>query len=306
MKKSILTAIAIMITAFFFNACDNSTTPTNSQNSPVAPTNLQATSQDGSVIIKWTASTSETDPLFAGYVLNITGGTPMAPISLTKVQNPYTVSGLEDGVVYTFSLQTKFTNDSLSAPITISWSPALRFTQNENDAPIRIYETASSFGSGLVIFNSNTKLPSSAKVSDGASWTLGLYTSNSQLLLGSPSLLNYNYGTTPGTVEIADVITGVNSLDEVFDSQALNAHNFSQKTIDLSQYSSNLVLIVRHHQSGQTDWNYAKVFVEYNNGFLQGTSPNRYVEFNISYQEITGNPYAKIADKVINLNKNIK
>jgi hypothetical protein len=297
MKKFTVLAVALIFTALFFNACDNtSTNPIdNNQPTPNAPTNLQASSKDGSVMLKWTASTSESNSLFAGYVLKITGGTPMAPIALTSAQNPYEVKGLENGVEYTFSLQAKYTNDSLSTPVTIKWSPATRFTLNENDAPIRIYETASSFGSGLVIFNPSTEAPKTAKVADGANWTLGLYTKNGDLKIGSPKLLDYSYGSTPGTVEIADVISGVNSIEDVYDSQALNAKNFSEKVIDLKQYSSNIVLILRHHQTGKTDWNYAKVLVKYTGGaFLQGTADNRYVELIISYQKVTGMPYAKV------------
>ncbi|MGB9702534.1 MAG: fibronectin type III domain-containing protein [Candidatus Kapaibacteriota bacterium] len=297
MKKFTILAVALIFTALFFNACDNtSTNPIdNNQPTPNAPTNLRASSKDGSVMLKWTASTSESNSLFAGYVLKITGGTPMAPIALTSAQNPYEVKGLENGVEYTFSLQAKYTNDSLSTPVTIKWSPATRFTLNENDAPIRVYETASSFGSGLVIFNPSTEAPKTAKVADGANWTLGLYTKNGDLKIGSPKLLDYSYGSTPGTVEIADVISGVNSIEDVYDSQALNAKNFSEKVIDLKQYSSNIVLILRHHQTGKTDWNYAKVLVKYTGGaFLQGTADNRYVELIISYQKVTGMPYAKV------------
>ena len=65
---------------------------------------------------------------------------------------------------------------------------------------------------------------------------------------------------------------------------------------------------MRFKQAGKTDYNYAKVLVKYNNGsFLQGTSPNRYVEFEISYQKVTGVPYAKVPaisqDVKINVNK---
>jgi hypothetical protein len=306
MKKFAFLAVALIFTALFFNACDNTTNPVdNTQPTPNAPTNLQASSKDSSVMLKWTGSASESNSLFAGYVLKITGGSPMAPISLTAAQNPYEVKGLENGVEYTFSLQAKFTNDSLSTPVTIKWSPATRFTSNENGAPIRIYESASPFGSGLVIFNPSTEAPTSANIADGANWTLGLYTYNDALKIGSPKLLDYSYGTTPATVEIADVITGVNSIEDIYDSQALNAKNFSEKVIDLKQYSSNIVLILRHHQTGKSDWNYAKVLVKYTGGaFLQGTANNRYVEMIISYQKVTGMPYAKVKDSQKSDNNN--
>lgn len=295
MKQFKIFAVMVLFAAFIFTACENTTNPTNPQ-VPNAPTNLMATSSSSTeVSVKWTPSTSESDPLFAGYVLTVTGGGAMAPIALTAAQNPYKVAGLQEGTVYTFSLKAKFTNDEVSDAATVQWSPAARFIDNENDAPIRVYETASTYGSGLVVYNPDTQKPKSAKVSDGASWTLGLYTKNSEIAIGSPKSLSYTYGTQPGTVEIGNIFTGVNSLDEVYGSQALSSMTFSEKKIDLTQYTSNIVIVLRYHMTGQTDWNYAKVLVKYTSGaFLQGIADNRYVECIVSHQLVTGVAYSRI------------
>lgn len=308
MKKLSIYLTTIFFAALMFWACeDTTTTPDdNTPTKPAAPTKLMATSKNAtSVILKWTASTSESDTKFAGYLLKVTGGNTMAPISIAKGQTTYTVAGLEEGIEYTFSLQAKFTNDELSDPATIKWSPASRFELNENDADIRIYETASSFGSGLQFYGPN-KLPKTLKVPEGANWTIGLST-KSGILLGSPKELDYNYGSTPtAATEIADVITGINSLDEIFDSQALSAKTFASKVIDLTKYNGNIAFVLRYKQVGKTDWNYAKVFVKYVGGsFLQGSSPNRYINVIISHQAKTGVPYA-ITREIEKSNNSIK
>lgn len=310
MKKSIIYLTTILFAAFMFWACEDTSTNPDDNNTPTpkpaAPTKLMATSKNStSVILKWTASTSESDALFAGYVLKVTGGATMAPISIAKGQTTYTVTGLEEGIEYTFSLQAKFTNNELSDAITIKWSPASRFETNENDAEIRIYETASGFGSGVQLYGPNKK-PVTLKVADGARWTLGLSTKTG-ILFGSPKELDYSYGSTPvAATEIADVITGINSLDEIFDSQALNAKTFASKVIDLTKYNGNIAFALRYKQQGQTEWNYAKVFVKYGTGsFLQGSTPNRYITIIVSHQVKTGLPYA-ITREVEQTNNNIK
>ncbi len=309
MKKLSLYLTAFLFAAFMFWACEDTTTNPDDNNTkpkPNAPTQLMATSKDStSVILKWTSSTSETDALFAGYVLKVTGGNTMAPIAIAKGQKTYTVAGLEEGIEYTFSLQAKFTNEELSDAATIKWSPASRFETNENDADIRIYETASSFGSGLQLYGTNKK-PVTLKVADGSKWTLGLSTKTG-IILGSPKELDYNYGSTPtAATEIADVITGINSLDEFFDSQALSSKTFASKTIDLSKYNTNIAFALRYKQAGKTEWNYAKVFIKYVSGnFLQGASGNRYITLIVSHQEKTGVPYA-ITRELEQSNNNIK
>lgn len=308
MKKLSLYLTALLFAAFVFWACEETTTNPDdtTKPKPEAPTKLMATSKNAtSVILKWTPSTSETNTLFAGYVLKVTGGNTMAPISIAKGQTTYTVAGLEEGIEYTFSLQAKYTNDELSTAATIKWSPASRFELNENDAEIRLYESASNFGSGVQLYGSNKK-PVTLKVADGARWTLGLSTKTG-IVLGSPKELDYTYGTTPtAATEIADIITGINSLDEIFDSQALSAKSFASKTIDLTKFNGNIAFALRYKQAGKTDWNYAKVLVKYGaNSFLQGTSGNRYVAIIVSHQEKTGVPYA-ITREIEQSNNNIK
>ena len=297
MRKFAILTFALIFAGFIFNSCEDTTTNPIDPEVPDAPTALMATSKDdSSVLVKWTASPSETNTLFSGYVLTVTGGTQSGPYTLTAAQNPFNVTGLDEGTIYTFSLKATYSNGEASSPITVQWSPASRFTLNENDAEIKIYEAASSLGSGLVIYNPISGAPKIAKVADGANWTLGLYTKDNEIAIGSPSLLNYNFGTTPGVVEIGDIYTGVSSLDDVYGSQALSSQSFSEKKIDLKQYTSNIVIVLRYHMTGKTGWNYGKVLVKYVNGsFLQGPAGNQYAELIVSHQLITDVPYSKVS-----------
>jgi len=308
-RNLIFLFIAVM---FAITACeDNNNNPVNPTDKPAAPTNLQATSKSNtSVLLRWTPSTSESNSNFDKYVLTVSGGVyPIQPFNINKGVSSVEVSNLIEGTIYTFAIVAKFTDGTVSDDTAkVQWSPATRFTRNQNEEPIRIYETASDFGSGLVIFDPVGDGPKSAKVSNGGVWNLGLDTRNGKLILASARLIDYNYNIQPGVTEIANDIYTVESLDDVFDSQALSSKGFAERSIDLTQFSSSFVIIVRFKQAGKTDYNYAKVLVKYKNGsFLQGTSPNRYVEFEISYQKVAGVPYAKVPaisqDIKINVNK---
>ena len=288
--------LVLFAAIFAFTACDDTNNPVDPTDKPIAPTSLQATSKNEStVILRWTASTSESNSLFDKYVLTVTGGAnPIQPFDIAKGTTSAEISGLSEGTIYTFSIATKFTDGTTSSTSAqIQWSPATRFVRNQNDQPIQVYESASNFGSGLVIYDPIGDGPKSATVSNGAQWNLGLDTRNGKLVLASARLLDYNFITQPGVTEIASEVINANSLDDVFDSQALDAKYFQERSIDLTQQNSSFVLVVRFRHLGSLQYNYAKVLVKYNNGFLQGSPDNRYVAFEISYQKQAGVPYAK-------------
>jgi len=288
-SKTLYFAIFFALTAIFITSCDDSTGPTDEGTIPKPPTNLMA----ASVKLTWTPSVSETDSLFSSYVLTVSGINDFAPVTVPATSNWFVFKGLEEGVEYTFSFQAKNSLGELSSAKEIKWSPATQFTTDWKQLPIRIYESESSYESGLMVYNTNTFHPTTYKVENGANWTIGLYTKNDEIAIGSASKLDYNYGSTPGTAEIGNIYTGILSLEDTFESKALDQQSFSAKKIDLKQYSSNIAFVVRYHEAGSSKWTYAKVFVKYTNGsFLQGTASNRYVELQISHQLVPGIPYA--------------
>jgi len=295
--------IALFGFGFILSACtENTTNPTDNTPKPKPSpiSNLMATSKDDkTVILKFTNSPSETNTLFKDYELVITPGT-YAPMYFPKGTNQVTISNLQEGSIYTFSIAARYTNDSVSTPVSISWSPATRFVKNNNDAAIRVYETASDFGSGLRLFSPSDKAPRTYKVSSGAEWDLGLDTRNSKIIFGSATKIDYNYPTKPQPTQVLNQYFEADSLNAVFDSQAMNAGardaNYAERTFDLTTVNTkNLVFYVRKYEPGQTRYNYAKVMIKKNpsGGYLFGTSPNRYIELEISYQSKPDVPYAK-------------
>lgn len=304
-KFIVLIGVAL---AFFLNSCDENTTNpvVDPQPKPSPITNLMATSADKETVkLKFDLSPSETNTLFKDYELVVTPGT-FAPLSIPKGNNLVSVSGLTEGTVYKFEIVARYTNDSISTPVSIEWSPATRFTANNNEAEIRIYESASSFGSGLRMFATDPdNAPRTYTIANGGEWDLALDTRNSTIIFGSATKVDYNYATQPQPTQFFDAYFEAEGLDQLFDSQAMNAgtrdSKFAERVFDLTSVTSdkNLVFYVRKYEPGQTRYNYAKVMLKKNPsgaGYIQGTSPNRYLEFQISYQKTADVPYAKIAN----------
>lgn len=292
--KTLLLAVLL---SFVFVACNETTTPT--ANKPEAPTNIRATSKSSTaIIIKWDLSTSESDAKFTGYTLEITPG-PFQPISIQKGVTTYTQStGLTEGTVYTFKLYAVMDGVESATAATINWSPATRFDLNVNSNPIYIFESASSFGSGLDLNDLVGNAPKTLTVASGAQWNLALDTRTSgETVVASPTMVDYNYGTQPGVTEISSDGYPTDDLDNVFDSQALNADpsKFAERSIDLEamNQTTGIVLILRTKEGTNTEFTYAKVLIKKTGGsWLQGTAPNRYIECVVSYQHTPGVPYA--------------
>ena len=113
---------------FAFSACDNTDNPVNPAEKPQPPTDLQATSKSSSsILLKWTASASETSTDFKEYELRITGGAnPIQPIPINKGITSVEVGNLDEGTVYTFSIYGKFNDGTVSETAAqIQWSPRL-------------------------------------------------------------------------------------------------------------------------------------------------------------------------------------
>lgn len=270
---------------------------------PEPPVNLEATSLNStSIKIKWDLAPSDKNnwSAFKDYQLYVTPP-PTNPVTIAKGVNVYTATGLTEGTVYTFTLKARYTNNKESTTgAIIQWSPATRFVTTDNGEPIKVYETASSLGSGLQLYNAAGNAPSVVTVANGGQWNLGLDTRTSgKLIFGPAKAIDYNYSSTPQTTEMnVDNFFDVLSLDEVFDSQALDAGTLREETLDLnSQNATNGFVFIVRAQNG-SKWNYAKVHIKKVGGvILQGTAPNRYIECNISYQMTAGVPYAKTAGK---------
>jgi hypothetical protein len=299
--KALIALLSIM--ALVLVSCEEDNTVTPDPEKPEPVTNVQATSIDNQTIkIKWDLSPSESNTLFDQYMIEVTPGA-FAPMYAAKNTDMYTITGLTEGEVYTITVKALYTNDEESTGASVMWSPSTRFTNSGTGNDILMYEYTSSFGSGLDLYYPDPDFPEysgpmSWKTSDGEMWDLGLDTQNGELVIASARLIDWT--SLPPVedrkvVQIGDRIIDAQSLDEVFDSEALNvAYNFEERRIDLTQYNSSFVLICRVVEPGNTEFTYAKVLVEYKDGsFLQGSSPDRYVKCTVSYQMTPGIPYAR-------------
>lgn len=312
-KNKLFVLLAIFaVVLFSFTACEENVVdpdPTT-QPKPSPASNLMATSIDATTIhLKYDISPSETNSLFKDYELSWKEDGPSAGDSkvVLKGTSPIEVTGLTEGKIYLFTLVARYTNDSVSTPITVNWSPASRFVKNNNEDVIKVYETASSFGSGLQMFYEAEGAPRVRTVANGGDWDLGIRTTDNKIVIGSATKLTYNFpsGNTPQPTMLFKDFYKAGSLDEVFDSRAMNDgtrnNEYSELTFDITNETdtNNVIFYVRKYQPGSTRYNYAKVMAKRSaqgGSFLQGSSPNRYIEFEISYQKTPDVPYAKTAN----------
>lgn len=299
MKLNKLTSLFAMILAFgfFLTSCEDDTTDPNTPGVtyPNAPTNLMATSIDSkTVAIKWTLSTSETDANFKGYVIYID---EVAQDTLDKGTYTASYTTLSENTEYTFKVKSIDKSGNLSeAGVSIKWAPAFRFETNINDAPIKMYVTANTdFGSGLNLLDVVGGAPKTLKVSSIEDWTLGIETKTDGVLkFGPASSLDYNTDKTLKTVYMVSTPVFANSLNEVFDSEALTSKSFNENYVDLNTLTSNgqnAIFYIKEMIDGKA--HYAKVLVKNNGGFLQGSGKDAYVEVIVSYQKGADVPYAK-------------
>lgn len=300
MLKKLSVLFAALALVMVFTACEEDTTdPTTEEPTPTPISGLAANSiNDSTVALKWTASTSETHELFDGYYLNMTDD--QGTVYVEQKVDPLTegqalnVSGLPGQAEVTFSVTVRFTNDSVSAPVTIKWATADRFTEDFYFETLKVYETASSFGSGFDMYNADEEGPITLKVGSGADWDLGLKTTDG-MVFGSAEAVGYTTVDPDATTEICKEVVYAESLDAVFDTEALSMKNFEVGVVNLDEMSGSFVMVVRRQNPATDGYNYAKVLVKYaNGGYLQGEADNRYIELELSYQLEEDLPYARI------------
>lgn len=301
MKLNKLTSLFALLLAFgfFMTACDDTTTDPNTPvvTYPTAPTGLMATSIDSKTIaIKWTLSVSESDTTFKGYVIYINN---VAQDTLDKGISTVTYTELTENTEYNFTVKSINKSGNLSQTgVDIKWAPAYRFETNINNAAIKMYVTASTLGSGLNLLDVEGGAPKTLKVASIEDWTLGIETKTDGVLkFGPASSLDYNTtGKTLKTVTMVSTPVFANSLNDVFDSEALTSKTFNTSFVDLNTLTTangkNAVFYVKEMVDGKA--HYAKVLVKnQGNGFLNSTDENPYVEVVVSYQKGDDLPYAK-------------
>ncbi|MFP4368291.1 MAG: fibronectin type III domain-containing protein [Candidatus Kapaibacterium sp.] len=306
LKKLQMLLAFVVVAVFTFTACEEDDDPTGPSDVevPEAPTNLRATSMNSETVrIIWSSSPDEGKTFFDTYKINVTaeGGTPAGNFEYTESGQPYDISDLTEGIVYTFRVWAVNTEGEGSDTIEVEWSPATLFTTAITDEPIRMYEYTSDFGSGLEIYNNTEGGPQVLRAVSKADWDVGIDTRDDQLLFGPASEITFGTGTPESTVEMSDIFyDNIEDLDQVFDSQALSEGIFGSFTVDLNDpgldLQKNVVFVLRIQEAGSSSWNYAKVmFIRDtdDDDYLHGSgTDNDYALVHISYQSVADVPYA--------------
>ena len=263
-----LICLSVLALIFAFQGCKKDEGVVQPPDELAPPTALKALSMDGAVKLTWTGSSFESNSKFARYRI-ITTGVPNRTDSTT--QNTKDITGLTNGLSYTFSVMTVRDDGALSVPATITWGPTDRYYT------VRIYEFDSPHTSGLE-FSSGDTLHFTSTGTDNRPyidlWIDGH--SGTECLMKSPSA----YLGTTGWRTTKFATKSASSLDEIVDIPA--ASTFSIASLSISTTTVYFAIT--------EDGNYAR-FVTH--GGVQGTAPNRYIDVDIAYNSGNG-AWAKI------------
>ncbi len=296
-------AIALAATAMVLVRCNKS------EDNPVAPggvtlkapANLRAFSASiNSVGLQWDPSPSESDTAFVNYLLTVKNplGALVASQYVAKGTFTTVVVSLTEGVLYTFVLRSTGTGGSLSADsASVIWSPARRVTTDSlNGPPIQVYEWASSAGaSGLQFYS----------VASGAARTQSLKPSNPDRVL-SDVFLQTNQDQS---ISLNNMVSSglANAKNTVFSTAVYDAADLDDPQLTPPPISTYTLLAVPIpsatvsqakilYAKSVTDNRFVRILVKKNpvtNLLYSGTSPNRYVTLQISYQDSAGNMYCR-------------
>ncbi len=287
----LLAASVAALAVFVIVACDTPAPGPGTVTVPTPADSLKATSISATTVrLKWNASTATSLVGYRVTILNtVTGG--VIGTTNASTATTFDVNGLTAGTVYLFRVQAR-NNDTVSAAREIRWSPAVRVTTMQGGA-IRIYETASGFGSGLRI-QGGTAL--NLTVARGNEWDLGINTRSADtLFIGTPDALNYTAITSPRLTKSANSIyPNIDNLDQVFDTQVQMDTRGGVYAIPLRTTTKGFVFAIQ-----TVEGNFAKIFVKaVNNVILQPniTPNNRFIEVEVSYQPVANVPYAIVKD----------
>ena len=302
MVRKIAVSILTVPLMFLVQACNNSSNnPTESTNVVLnAPTNLRAYSASATSIgLQWDLSTSESNADFINYALTVkdTTGLTLQTGNVPKGSAQTTVTGLSEGSIYMFVLRAAGTGGTLSSDSTsVQWSPARRYlTDSTGGPPIAVYELASSLGrSGLQFYSAagGAKTQSlSVHNVDRVLCDVYVDTSAGGLALKNVSLLGYPRNTFFSSVtrdadnlddpELAPPASSSYSLNTVTFADAAAVHGKIVYAKSITDNKVVRILVLRNSSSGK---------------LVYGTSPDRYLVLQISYQPQAGNPFAKVPE----------
>lgn len=289
MVKSMLKINALLLALFavVMVGCNTNEDPVNPGTTPNPPTALMATSVNATTVgLKWTAPSN---PAATSYEVTATPTNGGASVVKTFTTTSGSVDGLVANTEYTFTVKSLNGTSKSTTGAVIKWAGAARYTTN-----ITLYETASGNGSGMTFPNT-----AGLRIAQGGQWDICLDTRGGVYDIGSPAMMSYTdstgkfpNGDRPRATLIGKQWVNTASLDNIYESVDLSqadALSESRITFTSADAAGAPFAFVVKTVSG----NFAKVLVKASNGkLLQGTSPNRYVDLEVSYQSGANLPYA--------------
>jgi len=263
-----------------------------------APTNLRAYSaSQTSVGLLWDLSSSESDTAFRYYQVTAVSpaGVPVAALPVAKGSVSTVVPGLTEGVIYRFVVRAAGTGIFSADSASVLWSPAKRLTtDNVNGPPIQVYEFNSTLGaSGLQFYSAA-----------GAAMTQSLSRNNPDRVLADLYLASNQDGSI-SLNDISLVLSGSKSthLSTVtrdatdFNDPQLAPPDASTYTLLTYTIPSSVASVSKIlYAKSVTDNHFVRILLQKNAGtnlLYSGSTPDRYITIQLSYQDTTGNMYCK-------------
>jgi len=254
-----------------------------------------------SIGLVWTPSPDENssevlNPAYTVKVNNATG-TQIQTVTAVKGQTTATITNLTEGAIYTFVISMNVASTAVTDDSSIvQWSPAKRRdTEGGTTAPIQVFETASSsFPSGLDLYSSTIDGPQTLSLLGSSNSLIDLFVytdmASQDLIIRSAHLSGVI--PTPRTTFFSTEVDNSDDLD--FDRSAPpDASTYSTSAVTISGATSGAT-------TGKIIWgrtqenNYFRLLVMRNNTSLVfGSSPDRFLTVRVSYQSVSGVPFAK-------------
>lgn len=281
------------------NSSDNGTNPPPSETTIAGPSHLRAYSVDStSVGLTWSVSTQEADTNLINYLLAIrdTLGNSRPSLTFVKGTAGTVVTGLQEGVVYVFTIRANVTSGAISNDSsTVRWSPAKRL-DSEAGAPINVFETADqNHPSGLDIYSPSSDGPVTRSLTGAGNQLIDVFvetqSGSSDLKINSASLSNVIPAPQRITSFCPDSVTSSNDLNTDPRLTPPPASSFSTLSITVPASGATNGRI---YWGKTNDGNYFRMLIVYNGtSLISGPTGQRFITVKLSYQRTAGNPYAR-------------
>lgn len=298
MFRTTIQRVLILLVIVAIGACNKDGSIVDPGPTLVAPTNLRAYSASAtSVGLRWDLSSTESDPAFNNYLIRVKspGGAIVGSLSVSKGNPQGLVTGLTEGIIYTFVVRSTNTSANESADsVSVRWSPARRYTVDSlNGPPIQVYEFNSTSGASGLQFNSSSAYARtrSLSISNPDRVLCDIY------LATSPTLSVRNVATPPLSYPRNTFFSSVSRDASLLDDPQLappDSTTYLLNAVDIPLTAGAQSKVFYGYSA--TDNKYVRILVQRNpatNLLYYGSGSDRYVIIQLSYQNAAGNPFSR-------------